>query len=280
MTAKIFVVGPGRVGKTLARIHAQAGQEVTLCGRRPGGWQAWARKNGMVTQTGVGGTNKKCFLLFCVQDDALADAVSAWKGASVSWVAHVSGLFGPKILQGIPAKTYAALHPMFPFTNTSSKGQNLKDVVVSGEVLGPAAPAKRCVKTWGAKWLNFPPSCDRARYHAALCLAANQVMGALGLAEQILRGGGFPARVGKPMLQSLATEAMSQWKKFGFDDAITGPLARGDSVALGRQLKSLKVKERASYLTQLRALYLVLESRGHYSAKQKKKLNQFWGRNL
>ena len=274
MTAKIFVIGPGRVGKTLARIHAQAGQEVILCGRRPGAWQAWARKNGLATQTAVGGTEKLNGLLFCVQDDVLADAISAWQGASVSWTAHVSGLFGPEILQKIPAKTHAALHPVFPFARAPSKTHSLKDVLVSLEVLGSAAPAKRCVKTWGAKWLSFPPSCDRARYHAALCLVSNQVMGVLGLAEQLLLGGSFPAAVSKPLLQSLANHALHQWGELGFHDAITGPLARGDSAALKRQLKVLKTKERHSYLAQLRALYPVLESGGHYSVAQKKILKQ------
>jgi|GEM_PF-6357306 len=283
MIAKIFVIGPGRVGKTLARIHAQAGQEVTLCGRRPGSWQVWARKNGMATQTGVSGANKpnkvgadkQSGLLFCVQDDALADAISAWQGAPVSWAAHVSGLFGPAILQKIPAKNFAAIHPVFPFPISSNRIQSLQDVFVSGEVLGSAAPAKQCVKTWGAKWLNFPTSCDRARYHAALCLASNQVMGALGLAEQILIDGGFPAQAGKSLLQSLAKQAFHHWGELGLKDAITGPLARGDVSTLKSQLNALKAKERRQYLAQLRALYLGLESSGHYSAQQKKLLKQF-----
>ena len=80
---------------------------------------------------------------------------------------------------------------------------------------------------------------DRAAYHAAASIASNFLVTLQAAAEQLLGQD-------RELLVPLVRATVENWARLGAEDALTGPIARGDEMTVARQRRA--IAERAPHL--------------------------------
>ncbi|PSL02443.1 putative short-subunit dehydrogenase-like oxidoreductase (DUF2520 family) [Haloactinopolyspora alba] len=230
----VGIVGTGRVGAVLGAALARAGHHVV------------AGYGVSVTSRSRAGTllpdmplveveevmRRSGLVLLTVPDDALPGLVDGLAGAGAvhagQLVAHTSGRYGIGVLDeatragGLPL----ALHPAMTFTGTSVDLQRL-----SGATFGITAPeplwpvAEALVVEMGSEPIRIAEQ-HRPLYHAALAHGANHLITLVNDAMDLLRAAGVeqPDRMLAPLMSAALDNGMRQG-----DDALTGPVARGDA---------------------------------------------------
>lgn len=240
------VIGAGRVGPVLAAALRAAGHEVVAATREspllPG---TPALPAGEVARAAAG------LLLIAVPDDALAGVVSrlaaggpAGRGVVGTFhpgqiVAHTSGAHGLDVLR--PATALGArplaLHPAMTFTGSATDLARLRGI--SFGVTAPddlRAQATRIVADLGGhpEWIADG---RRVRYHASLAHGANHLVTLVNEAADRLREAGVaePEKVLRPLLEAALDNAL----RMG-DNALTGPVSRGDAGTIARHVEALR----------------------------------------
>jgi hypothetical protein len=254
---RICIVGPGRVGRTLALHHHRLNHSVLLLGRRPGEWQDWASANfiphGIVDWENCPLTEFD-ILLFCVDDRSLPSAVKdclPWTDQITKpiLIAHTSGHLALQVfeLESKPANSphagidplptqqptrgvaisFAALHPAQPFADPNAPLP--VGIPVTAITTGNTQMAQSLVQSWNARWIPLPADVDRDRYHLAVSLAANHVTEILGRSEQLLHQA-WPGESSelRAVISHLAQSAVTAYSTHGAEQALTGPIVRGD----------------------------------------------------
>lgn len=241
----IGVIGVGRVGAVLAAALAAAGHRVVAAA---GGSAAARARMALLladvprrpaTSVARAATD---LLLVAVPDDALAGVVAGLGEAGAlrpgQVVAHTSGAHGLAVLAPVvgAGASPLALHPAMTFTGTPDDLTRLP-----GISYGLTAPAGlRSFATRLVADLNGVPEwvaeSDRALYHAALVHGSNHLVTLVNEAADRLRDAGVtePERVLAPLLRAALDNAL----RLG-DDALTGPVARGDAGTVQRHLTQL-----------------------------------------
>ncbi|WP_433127633.1 Rossmann-like and DUF2520 domain-containing protein [Micromonospora sp. CA-240977] len=241
----VGVVGAGRVGAVLGAALVAAGHRVVAVTGDSGASRARLalllpevprRPAAAVAHAAAD------LLLIAVPDDALAGVVTdlADRGAlrPGQVVAHTSGAHGLTVLT--PAAAVGArplaLHPAMTFTGTPDDLARL-----AGISYGVTAPAElrplaaRLVADLGGvpEWVA---ESDRPLYHAALAHGANHLVTLVNEATDRLRDAGVarPEKVLAPLLRAALENAL----RLG-DDALTGPVSRGDAGTVQRHLARL-----------------------------------------
>ncbi|MEU4660773.1 Rossmann-like and DUF2520 domain-containing protein, partial [Micromonospora chalcea] len=181
-------------------------------------------------------------LIVAVPDDALAGVIADLAASGAlrpgQVVAHTSGAHGLAVLA--PAAEAGArplaLHPAMTFTGTPDDLSRLPGI--SYGVTAPAelrAFAARLVADLGGvpEWVG---ETDRPLYHAALAHGANHLVTLVNEASDRLRDAGVerPEKVLAPLLRAALENAL----RLG-DDALTGPVSRGDAGTVRRHLDRL-----------------------------------------
>jgi len=82
------------------------------------------------------------------------------------------------------------------------------------------------------------PDEDRAAYHAAASIAANFLVTLEGAAERLAATAGVP----RELLVPLARAALENWAANGAEQALTGPVARGDEATIARQRDAIELR--------------------------------------
>ncbi|WP_020523010.1 Rossmann-like and DUF2520 domain-containing protein [Catelliglobosispora koreensis] len=243
---KVGVIGAGRVGAVLAAALRGSGHEVVAAS----GVSSAAKHR--IRQLLPGTPNLPAdqvaaladdLLIIAVPDDALAGVVNGLAALHVlkpgQIVAHTSGAHGLAVLQ--PAvETGArplALHPAMTFTGTKADLGRL-----NGISFGVTAPeglreiAGSLVKDLGGtpEWIADE---NRALYHAALAHGANHLVTLVNDAADRLRDAGVvqPEKVLAPLLTAALQNALAMG-----DNALTGPVSRGDAGTVARHIDVLE----------------------------------------
>lgn len=178
-------------------------------------------------------------LIISVPDDALAAVVAGLAGTGAlqpgQVVAHTSGAHGLAVLAPVTARGARplALHPAMTFTGRRADLDRL-----AGTSFGVTAPedlrpfAARLVAGLGGT-VEWIAEADRPLYHAALAHGANHLVTLANEAMDLLRDAGVaqPAQVLGPLLAA----ALENTLRLG-DEALTGPVSRGDSGTVARHL--------------------------------------------
>lgn len=275
----MLIVGPGRVGRALALVHARAGDAVCLVGRTAGDWQAWAERFGIQTSVEIPLGADFATVLFAVPDDALdsvvAETILALAPRKGRLVVHCSGLhdLNPLAAFARAGAKLAAVHPVMAFASPISAAKALPDAFVT--VLankGSAAAALRLVEVWKARPVPLAADVDRRRVHFALSLAANHVTGLLAWAEELLRPAVGP--MAHDLVHHLASQAVQQSQMDGVEVALTGPVVRGDVAAVQSHLQSLRGRERERALDALAVMLHATRKMARPSLAARRKLRQ------
>ena len=217
----VVVVGPGRVGRTLAAALARTDPHLRLVGRHDD------------TATAVAAART---VLLTVGDDALPVLVQALAAAGAfgpgQLVVHASGALGAAVLAPAVAAgaLAAAVHPVLPFTgDPAADAAPLAGAAVGLTADGAAgSPARALVTAWGGDpdRVVDVAEVDRPAWHAAACVAANHAFAVItdGVQRLSRLGVADPAAVLAPVVRAAVRLALSAGPA-----AHTGPVARGDA---------------------------------------------------
>jgi predicted short-subunit dehydrogenase-like oxidoreductase (DUF2520 family) len=183
-------------------------------------------------------------LLLAVPDDALGPLVlglaevGAFRTGQV--VAHTSGAHGLAVLAPAAqrgARTLA-LHPAMTFTGDARDLSRLAAGISFGVTASAddRVLATRFVADLGGsvEWIEER---NRPLYHAALAHGANHLVTLTNEAMDRLRDAGVmhPERVLAPLLRAALENTLERG-----DEALTGPVSRGDAGTVGRHLTELR----------------------------------------
>lgn len=209
--ATATVVGPGRLGRPLARaLHAAGIRVIGPLGR-----------GDHVAPADV--------ILLCVPDAEIARvAASVPPGGGL--IGHLSGATP---IAGSGADF--GVHPLQSFT-----GDEGADVfrgigsAVAGRSPEALAAARELAERLGGRPFEVADS-QRAGYHAAASVASNFVVTLLAAAEQLATTAGIAPADARMLLAPLVRTTVANWAQVGPVAALTGPIARGDTPTVERQ---------------------------------------------
>ncbi|MGX6603853.1 Rossmann-like and DUF2520 domain-containing protein [Micromonosporaceae bacterium Da 78-11] len=187
-------------------------------------------------------------LLLAVPDDALGSVVAGLAATGAlrpgQIVAHTSGAHGLAVLGDVDGM---ALHPAMTFTGADTDLARLPGIAW-GVTTGDRAFATRLVADLGGvpEWIAEDA---RPLYHAALAHGANHLVTLVNEAADLLRTAGVehPDRVLSPLLHAALDNAL----RLG-DEALTGPVSRGDAGTVGKHLDRMPAHAVPAYLALAR----------------------------
>lgn len=208
----VGVIGVGRVGAVLAAALEAAGHEVVLSYSPPAD-----------------------LLFLTVPDDALARVAAELPARRDQIVAHTSGAHGLAVLRPATDKPLA-LHPAMTFTGSHSDLARLPGIswgVTAPDELRDFAAGLIADLGGAVEWI---PEQARAMYHAALAHGANHLVTLVNEAADRLRDAGVMHP--EKMLGPLLTAALDNALRMG-DNALTGPVSRGDAGTVARHVDAL-----------------------------------------
>ena len=222
MQSTIAIVGRGRLGPALAAAFDATGRRVL----GPFG-------------RGADGAGADVVLL-CVPDGEIGAAARAVTARDGLIVGHCSGATGLGVLRPHEA---LGLHPLMTVTHAGAAFAGA-GCAIGGSTLRALHVAESLAVAVGMR--PFPVADDdRAAYHAAASIASNFVVTIEAAAERVAATAGVPRAALVPLVRA----AVENWAALGADEALTGPIARGDEAVVARQ--RMAVAARAPELIDL-----------------------------
>lgn len=240
----VGVIGSGRVGAVLGAALARVGHRVVAVSAVSDASRS--RAETLLPDAAVMPPPEVCeraeLVLLTVPDDQLPGlvdglaAVDAWRPGQL--VVHTSGRYGIGVLE--PAQHAGAvplaLHPVMTFTGTSLDIDRL--VGAAFGVTAPAAflpVADALVLEMEGEPVHVAEAL-RPLYHAALAHASNHLVTLIASSADLLRAAGVDTP--RTVLQPLVSAALDNALRLG-DDALTGPVMRGDAATVARHVDEI-----------------------------------------
>lgn len=243
MSERVFIIGPGHVGRGLFRaFRAPEVEVVGLHGKRP---------SGVATSSGalpveMAGAN---VVIVCVRDpqldEAMEELVAAAKSGLVqrgTVILHTSAIAEPDGLRalsdaGFPGGTF---HPLVPFSDPEVSSELLRKgwIGIDGENAAKST-SRRLAGHLGARTLDIPPG-KKPAYHAAAVISSNFPVVLASVAGHLMHDIGVPDASAYQAVESLMSGALANMRHALPDDALTGPVVRGDAETVGKHLRALQ----------------------------------------
>ena len=246
MTERVFIIGAGHVGRGLYRAFKASGIDmIGLHGRRP---SPWTTSTGPLPMA-VSNANT---IIVAVRDDQIDDALSdliSERGtgargriASGTVVVHTSGGAEPELIPrlanvGLCGGTF---HPLVPFANPDRAPELMKRAWIGIDGDDQArATSRRLAGQVGARTLDIPAG-GKSVYHAAAVMSSNFPIVLAAIAGDMLASLGIPERSAQQAVHSLMEGAVSNLSEAAPEEALTGPVMRGDSETIVRHLNAIR----------------------------------------
>jgi predicted short-subunit dehydrogenase-like oxidoreductase (DUF2520 family) len=248
VSERVFIIGPGHVGRGLVRaFRASEVDVVGLHGKRPSGV---ATSSGALPEE-MSGAN---VVIVCVRDAQLDEAIDEVAAAAKSGlvergtvIMHTSAIAEPEGLRalsdaGFPTGTF---HPLVPFSDPEVSAELLRGgwIGIDGENAAKSA-SRRLAGHLGARTLDIPPG-RKPAYHAAAVISSNFPVVLASVAGHLLQDIGVPDATAYQAVETLMRAALVNMKQALPDDVLTGPVVRGDADTVAKHLRALKEHERA-----------------------------------
>ena len=210
---RVGLVGPGRVGTALARALRDAGVEVEgplSRGKRPAGCDA---------------------ILLCVPDAEIPAAAEVVTAAA-PLVGHTSGATPLSALAHAGVAAFG-LHPLQTVAHPDVRFEGV------GAAVAGSTPEALAFASGLAERLGMTPfeidDDGRAAYHAAASMASNFLVTLEAAAETIAAGAGLERGEARALLAPLVRQTVENIAELGPEEALTGPVARGDEATVASQ---------------------------------------------
>lgn len=243
---RLDLIGPGRLGRTLARLWQRAGclETAGIAGRGGDATAAAAAFIGGGRPCDLADLPAAEFYLLATPDAALADAAAALAAAGVppgAVVFHCSGALSSEILAPLIARgaRVASVHPLKSFADPTRAVEDFAGTCCGHE--GDTAALARLLPLFeaiGGRCFAIDPA-QKSLYHAGAVLACNALTALMEAALRSMEAAGLPRDAAWPALAPLVAGTLANIGHTGPADALTGPVARGDADVVAAQLTAL-----------------------------------------
>ncbi len=212
---KLVIVGPGRLGRTLAALLRDAGWEADLVGR-----------NAPIPDAPA--------VLLAVPDAAIGEVAARIPPGPA--LLHTSGASGLDVFEG--RAPVGSIHPLMTFPGPEVAIPDLRGVpaALDGDPEAIAVGRALC-DALGMRPLHVPG--DRRLYHCAAVMAGNFCTVLLAEASRALVAAGVPEEEAAGALLPLALQSLRNTAARGPEMALTGPAVRGDLDTVAGHLRAL-----------------------------------------
>jgi predicted short-subunit dehydrogenase-like oxidoreductase (DUF2520 family) len=242
---RVAVIGVGRVGSVLGAALIRAGHTVVAATGVSNASIRRAEKllPGVPLVPADVAAEQADLVLLSVPDDQLADLVAGlartdtWRSGQLA--VHCSGAYGVGIFQRAAecGVVGMALHPVMTFAGRPEDVQRLEGAafgVTATEEFRPVAETLVIELGGEPIWV---PEAARPRYHAALSIGSNHLVTLVNDSTDVLRAAGVenPVRLLGPLMSASLDNSL----RLG-DDALTGPISRGDRSTVEAHIKALR----------------------------------------
>jgi len=277
----MVVVGAGRAGGSLARLWHQSGYtEIQAIYSRSGAGELAASVEAPTTDN-IANLPKADFLLIATPDASLNTvATQIAQSANVSGkqgvAFHLSGACSSEELAPLRSCGFsvASAHPLRSFASSSQSEFTDTWCGIEGDTEAASALQKLFEKI-GGRCFDINKSTKTA-YHAATVISSNGLFALADVALSAWQRAGIEPEKAREIFLSLAAGTASNIARLGPTAALTGPVSRGDTPIVSRQLEELQSNDETGaeiYRTlSLRLLALAEQKLDPNSKKQLAKL--------
>jgi len=271
-TNSLNIIGAGHVGRALGRVFTARGifavQDVLT--RSQASAQAAVGFIGAGHAVDAPGWLRAADVwMLAVSDDRLQEVAAALAQAqdlSGAVVFHCSGAKSAVELAPLRAAgaVLASVHPVRSFADPAAVAAAF-DGTWCGVEGDPAALALLvpAFEAAGARIVAIDPAAKTV-YHAASVFASNYLVTVLDAALRAYQAAGIPEQVARELAQPLAAETLANVMRLGAEQALSGPIARGDEATVARQQTAVDAWDDGSG-----ALYAALAQATRALAKRK-----------
>ncbi|MBA3769646.1 MAG: DUF2520 domain-containing protein [Blastocatellia bacterium] len=258
---RIAIIGPGRVGNSLARALHKTDLRISgLFGRNAGSAHA------SLEQTASIGAD---IVVVSVPDPAIRSVVELLRTRldSDTVVLHTSGLLTSEILDPLRTdeRSVGSMHPLVSFNARRGPKNPYRGAYFGLEGDADAVTAAmRIVTALGAEFL-IVPAASKALYHAAAVTACGHITALFDLSVAMMRKAGVDSDAAEKALMHLAFSTLRNIENDGRANSLTGTFARADTSGFASHLDAfednLYADELEIYLALgVRSLKLALEN--------------------
>ncbi|GGP25398.1 Rossmann-like and DUF2520 domain-containing protein [Silvimonas amylolytica] len=239
---QLNVIGPGRLGQTLARLwHERASVRVAdLLARDCAHARAAADFIGTGRVAGWDDLAPAAITLIATPDDAIAGAAGRLRAhvRPGDVVFHCSGALSSDLLAPLRAggAVVASVHPLFSFADPVTAVTGFTGTWCAAE--GDAAALDILLPLFdgiGAQRFTMPAS-GKLLYHAGAVLACNHLVALMETALRSMEGAGVPREAAWSALKPLIDGTLANLDRVGPAQALTGPAARNDLGIIAQEI--------------------------------------------
>lgn len=251
---KIGFIGAGKVGCSLGKYLIEHGVSVA-------GYSSKTKESVDVAATF---TNTRAFasleelltesdlIFITTPDNNIAEVWNQMIKYSIQGkiVCHFSGslssvVFSKREEKGIYACSF---HPMYAFSDKFTSYKKLNQVMFTAEGDKKAlAVVRPLFETIGNKVCVIPCG-KKVRYHAAASLVSNMMIGLYEMSIRMLRDCGFTETDARQLVKPLVEGNIQSLLATSPEQALTGPIERGDTSTVEKHLALLTGGEREVYV--------------------------------
>jgi predicted short-subunit dehydrogenase-like oxidoreductase (DUF2520 family) len=241
------IVGPGRLGSSLARALHEAGYAVGEIVFRSGGPSQRAARTLARKVGGRAVAFEKAKLdapvtWLCVGDSALAACAAGaagrgWKGRIVL---HTSGALAADVLSLLrgAGAAVASVHPMMSFVHGAATP--LAGVVFALEGDARALrQARAIVKRLGGRAVSVRKE-KKPLYHAFGAFTSPLLVAVLAAGERVAAAAGLSLQQARAAAGPILEQTLRNFREHGAAAAFSGPLVRGDVATVRMHLEALR----------------------------------------
>lgn len=242
---RVAVFGAGRAGGAVARAMSLGGDELQVrLTTRSEKTAREARAEGFEVAVGsvADAVGDAQVVLLAVSDPALEAVVLELAGSQAVRdgvvVAHLSGPNELSLLAPV-ADAGARIGSLHPLVSMPTRLTPLSGgwAAVDGDGDDTIAALDSLAERMGLRTIR--PRGDRARYHAAACLVGNYPQALMEAGIRLLAGCGVSASDARHALGALLEGAARNAARMPPEEALTGPVSRGDVDVVRRHLAAM-----------------------------------------
>lgn len=247
---RISIVGPGRVGTALGVLAARAGWTVAAVGGRdPAKTRAAAAAIGTNVRAGdpIDAAAAGELVLLTVRDDAIEavcrQLVAARALRDEPIVAHCCGALGSEVLSAARDEcgcSIASCHPLQTFPTVEAAIERLAGAYFFCEGDERALTVlEALVDDLGSKCVRISSGDRKTLHHAGAVMACNYLAALVDAGMALMESAGVEREVSLAALGPLVRATVENVLAMGPEQALTGPLARGDVETVERHLRAM-----------------------------------------
>ncbi len=246
---RLAVIGPGKVGRTLARLFHEAGvfrigaltarEDATA--RSAADFIGGGRPGGSVDDAGI--------ILISVPDPVMEGVIAGLARKRLkpgAIIAHTSGALGTELFAPLTDHNVrtACTHPVKAFSDPGRSVATFAGTMVT--LQGEASARDELTGAFraiGAQTLDLPDGIDRTLYHTAIVFMANHLPTLFQAGLETFRQAGISRADGLAITGPILRDTLEAVLERGPAAALTGPVARGDAEIVARHLEKLRAAD-------------------------------------